>query len=154
MISPESRVTDFELSVRKYFVDTLETIEHLKLFFDWIEDVPIDALGNKLTQWVIIHFNDVDFGSVSECLVDINVFTRNDFENDLNNVLTDKVNNYILDENADGGYHIIPYYNTKETPWVFNGGIIPFIRNIFPVEDAKDSTKIRTIHIMCKWGGK
>lgn len=154
MISPESRTSDFESSIRKYLVDTLGTGENIQLFFDWIEDVPIDANGVKLSEWIIIHFNDYDFGYVSECLIDINLFTRNDFENDNLNSLTDKLQNYILDENATGGLKTIPYYNTSVLPWVKIGGIIPYVRNIFPIEYTKDSTKMRTVHIICKWGGK
>lgn len=154
MISPESRTSDFEGSIRKYFIDSLEGIEGVKVFFDWLEDTPVDANNVKLSEWVICHFNEYEFGYVSECLVDVNLFTRNDFENDNLNILTDKFHNYIMDEEATGGLRTIPYYNTSVEPWVKIGGIIPYIRNIFPIEYIKDSTKVRTIHIMCKWGGK
>ena len=154
MLSPETRISDFENSVKKYFIDNLETTEGIKLFFDWMEDIPLDSTGNKLLSWGIISFGHVELGTVAECFVHVHIFTRNDFENQKLNLLMDKVNSYIVNEEAVNGLHTIPYYNTETVPWTVNGGIIPFIRNIYGVESLKDSTKMRTILLTMRWGSK
>ena len=154
MLSPETRVSDFENSVKKYFIDNLQTTENIPLFFDWMEDIPVDSNGVKLLSWIIISFGYVQLGTVAECSVNIHMFTRNDFESQNLNILMDKVNSYIINEDAVNGLHTIPYYNTISLPWVVNGGIIPFIRNIYGVESLKDNTKMRTILLTMRWGSK
>ena len=154
MLSPETRVSDFENSVKKYFIDNLQTTENIPLFFDWMEDIPVDSNGVKLLSWIIISFGYVQLGTVAECSVNVHIFTRNDFESQNLNVLMDKVNSYIINEDAVNGLHTIPYYNTISLPWVVNGGIIPFIRNIYGVESLKDNTKMRTILLTMRWGSK
>ena len=154
MLSPETRVSDFENSVKKYFIDNLQTTENVPLFFDWMEDIPVDSNGVKLLSWIIISFGYVQLGTVAECSVNVHIFTRNDFESQNLNILMDKVNSYIINEDAVNGLHTIPYYNTISLPWVVNGGIIPFIRNIYGVESLKDNTKMRTILLTMRWGSK
>ena len=154
MLSPETRVSDFENSVKKYFVDNLQTTENIPLFFDWMDDIPVDSNGVKLLSWIIISFGYVQLGTVAECSVNVHIFTRNDFESQNLNILMDKVNSYIINEDAVNGLHTIPYYNTISLPWVVNGGIIPFIRNIYGVESLKDNTKMRTILLTMRWGSK
>lgn len=154
MLSPETRVSDFENSVKKYFIDNLQTTENIPLFFDWMEDIPVDSNGVKLLSWIIISFGYVQLGTVAECSVNVHIFTRNDFESQNLNILMDKVNSYIINEDAVNGLHTIPYYNTISLPWVVNGGIIPFIRNIYGVESLKDNTKMRTILLTMRWGSK
>ena len=154
MLSPETRVSDFENSVKKYFIDNLQTTENIPLFFDWMEDIPVDSNGVKLLSWIIISFGYVQLGTVAECPVNVHIFTRNDFESQNLNILMDKVNSYIINEDAVNGLHTIPYYNTISLPWVVNGGIMPFIRNIYGVESLKDNTKMRTILLTMRWGSK
>lgn len=154
MLSPETRVSDFENSVKKYFIDNLQTTENIPLFFDWMDDIPVDSNGVKLLSWIIISFGYVQLGTVAECSVNVHIFTRNDFESQNLNILMDKVNSYIINEDAVNGLHTIPYYNTISLPWVVNGGIIPFIRNIYGVESLKDNTKMRTILLTMRWGSK
>ena len=153
-LSPETRHSDLKGSLKKYFVDNLETTSEIKLFLKWIPDVPVDASGNKLDQWAIIILGDHNLGTVAECFVEINLFTRNDNEGDDLTALYDLLMNYIIDEGSSNGLVSIPYYDISSIPWVKVGGIIPFINRVFGAEEMKDNTHMKTIHLLCKWGSK
>jgi len=153
-LSPEVRTSDFRDSIKKYFIDSLETTKSIKTFFNWIDDVPVNASGVKLNSWIIIDFGDLTLGTMASCSVGLNLFTRKDYEGDTMATLCDTVLDYIVDESAANGLHTIPYYNTSDSPWVLVGGIVPLIDRIFEDTPAKDSTKIKTIHLLCKWGSK
>lgn len=154
MLSPESSTTDFENSMKKYLVDNLQEKEKIPLFFEAQDDIPVDENGIKLEKWGYISFGGVVLDGVNSCSVLIHLFTRNDFENTLINNLMDLVTSYILDETSTNGLCSIPYYNSRTVPWTLNGGILPFIRNIFKVETLRDKTKLKTMQLNCKWGGK
>jgi len=154
LLSPEARYSDLKGSLKKYFVDSLVTGESKELYFKYLKDVPLDGNGAKLASWIIINFGEMELGSVASCPIEINLFTRNDLEGDDLAALFDVLMSYIVDENSINGLKTIPFYNTTELPWTLVGGIIPYITRIFEDEEGKDSTKIKTIHITCKWGSK
>ncbi len=154
-ISPEIRQNDFKGSIKKYFLDTLEVIEGIKLFFDGISDTPVNIqTGEKLNSWIIISFGDRNLGTVSDQFILLDLFTRKDDEGDDLSILTDTVLNYIINENNTNGLVTIPYYNVSVVPWVLVGGIIPFIEPLQQSFSSKDDTKIQNITLRCKWGGK
>lgn len=153
-LSPVVRAADFQKSIKKYFISNLETIENITLFFKPIFDVPISSGGDKLTSWIMISFGDKDYGPVTEQVILLDLFTREDDERDYLSSLTDKVLGYIIDENSNNGLVTIPYYDVSGSTWVNVGGIIPFIEPLQQSFEGKDETKIQTITLRCKWGGK
>ncbi len=196
MLSPESKQSDFCNSIKKYFLEKVEIDLGIKVFFDWIADIPKGETGEDLTKWVIVEFGVLDLGNVASCIVNLYLFTIKDFENYEMNLFTDKILNIFINEESTNGLHTIDYFDTApafmtvevlstagmsvgdlvteigvpvgstvETvvdgthvivrlPWTKVGGIIPFIKKIFEPVEAKNNAKIKTINLLCKWGGK
>lgn len=154
VLSPESRQADLTDSLKKYFLDTIETVSGIKIFFEWMDDTPVDDAGVKLDKWVIFDFGDSDLGAVSEILIFVHLFVRKDSEEYLLSRIQDTFMGYIIDEDSTNGLVSIPYYDTTASPWVQIGGILPFVKKIYGAQDGKDNTKIKTIQLLCKWGGK
>jgi hypothetical protein len=99
-------------------------------------------------------FGDMEIGPVCECRILIHCFTRHDSEDFELNKLCDSVLDEIIDESSTNGLKTISFYNTSTTPWVLIGGIMPFLGDVKNTIDARDNTKIKTIPIDCRWGGK
>ncbi len=154
MISPVSRKVDLKKSIKKYFLDSLETIESVPLFFESLSETPLDDLGEKLSQWVIISFRQGNLGNVSEQMISIGIYTRNDSEGDDLAALNDLVMGYLLDEESTNGLVTIPFYDTSADVWVVVGGIIPFLQLSLGEMEGEDGTKFKEINVLCKWGGK
>lgn len=151
-VSPEIQISNFVNSIKSYFIEELTPVD---CFFEWLDFVPKHATTKaKLDKWIIFEFGDMDLGPVSECRILIHCFTRKDNEDFELNKLCDTVLDKIIDEDSTNGLKTIPFYNTSPTPWVLIGGIIPFLDDIKNTVDARDNTKIKTIPINCKWGGK
>ena len=152
-LSAVSRESDFKRSIKKYFLDNLETTEGLKLFFETLEETPLNGSGAPYTKWVIIDFGRRDLGPVSEQYISIDIYTRNDKEGDTLAKLVDTVMDYIIDEDATNGLVTIPYYDTTGV-WSVVGGIIPYLQQSFGRLEGVDKTLFKSINILCKWGGK
>lgn len=150
-LSPVTKEVDFTNSIKKYFLDNLETTESLKLFFELLFEVPVDSSGKKLKKWVVVSFGYRDLGNVSEQQISLDLYTTEDNEADELVSLTDVVMNYIVDEDAVNGLKTIPYYNSS---WVVVGGIIPFIQPSFARMESEDGVQFKSINLLCKWGGK
>ena len=153
-ISPVSREADFKNSIKKYFLDSLETLEFLDVFFEELGETPSDNDGVKLTKWVVITFGRSELGHVSEAQISLDLYTREDSEGDDLSLLMDVVMGYIVDEESTNGLATIPYYDTSSVPWTIVGGMIPFLQPALGVQESMDSTKYRSVNLVCKWGGK
>ncbi len=153
-ISPVSKETNLKNSIKKYFLDSLETLESIPVFFEDLTETPSDVNGDKLLQWVVISFGRGNLGNVSEKLVSIEAYTRNDSEGDDLSALCDVIMGYILNEDSTNGLATIPFYDTSSDPWVFVGGMMPFLQPSLNEMQGDDYTKYKAINILCKWGGK
>jgi len=152
-LSPVSRDTDLKRSLKKYFLDNLETTESLPLFFEELSETP-SVNGIKLLKWVVITFGRGDLGPVSERQVSLDVYTRNDSEGDELSSLIDTIMGYLLDEDSTNGLATIPFYDTSNIPWVVVGGIIPFLQPALNEMEGEDGIRFKAINLLCKWGGK
>lgn len=153
-ISPVSRQVNIKNSVKKYFLYALEELENLTVFFEELSETPSDDNGDKLLKWVTILFGRGDLGHVSEQQITISAYTRDDSEGYELSVLLDTIMGYILDEDSTNGLATIPFYDTSVVPWVFAGGMMPFLQPSLGEMEGADGTKLKDINIVCKWGGK
>jgi len=153
-ISPVSRESDLKNSIKKYFLDSLETLESIPLFFDRLFETPSDDEGTKLLKWVVITFGRGDLGNVSERQVSIEAYTRDDSEGDNLSVLLDTIMGYILNEDSTNGLATVPYYDTSSVPWTVVGGMMSFLQPSLNEMEGDDSTKFKSINLLFKWGGK
>lgn len=152
-LSPTTKESDFKNSIKKYFLDNLETTESLRLFFEELSEVPLNGSGVKESAWVIISFGRRDLGCVSEQQISIDMYTLNDKEGDDLAVLYDKVMNYIVDEDSTNGLHTIPFYDTSGV-WTQVGGIMPYLQPSLGRMESEDGVQFKAINLLCKWGGK
>lgn len=152
-LSPTTRQADFKSSIKKYFLDNLETTEGLKIFFEELSEIPLDGSGDKYNKWVVITFGRRNLGTVSETSVMIDMYTRNDKEGDDLAKLEDTVMDYIVDENSTSGLATIPFYDTSGV-WAQVGGIIPYLEPSLGAVEGEDGVQYKSINILCKWGGK
>jgi len=152
-LSPTTKESDFKNSIKKYFLDNLETTESLKVFFEELEEVPLDVSGNPYNKWVIIVFGRRDLGAVSAQQISIDMYTREDREGDDLAALSDTIMNYIIDENSTNGLVSIPFYDTSGT-WAQVGGIIPYLQPSLGSMESEDGVQFKAINLLCKWGGK
>lgn len=150
-ISSVTKEVDFKNSIKKYFLDSLETIEGIPLYFEALFEVPLDSHGVKLKQWVVISLGYRELGTVSEQQISIEVFTTSDSEGDDLSALVDIIMNYLIDESAINGLKMIPYYDSS---WTIVGGIIPFIQTTLGRMESEDGVQFKAINLLCKWGGK
>jgi hypothetical protein len=151
-VSPEIQISNFVNSIKSYFIGALTSVD---CFFEWLDFIPKNATtGAKLDKWIIFEFGDMEIGPVCECRILIHCFTRHDSEDFELNKLCDSVLDEIIDESSTNGLKTISFYNTSTTPWVLIGGIMPFLGDVKNTIDARDNTKIKTIPIDCRWGGK
>lgn len=153
MISPVSKEVNLKRSIKKYFLDNLETTESLPLFFETLETQPLDSSGNDLLKWVVISFGRSNLGNVSEQQVVIDLYTKEDKEGDELASLIDIVRSYLLDEDSTSGLVTIPFYDTSGV-WSQIGGMIPYIQPSLGRREGIDDTQFQSINILCKWGGK
>lgn len=150
-LSSVTKEVDFKNSIKKYFLDSLETIEQLKIFFESLFEVPVDSSGKKLKSWVVVSFGYRNLGNVSEQQVSLDLYTTEDNEADDLAELVDAVMNYLIDEDSINGLKTIPYYDSS---WAVVGGIIPFIQPAFGRMESEDGVQYKSINLLCKWGGK
>ena len=152
-LDPTTKEVDFKNSIKKYFIDNLETTESLKIFFEGLNETPLDSSGNKYDKWVIIVFGSRDLGTVSEQQVSLDIYTRNDKEGDELAALSDTVMGYLIDDTVPDGMIRIPFYNTTGV-WSLVGGIMPFLQASLGRMEGEDKTLFKSINLLCKWGGK
>ena len=152
-LSPETKIINFERSIKSYFINHFETAHGVKCFFDWLDDTPVDDVGVKLHRWVVVYFGEISDGTVNSARVEIHLFTRLDDEGAELTKLLDILNDALYDD-ADVGLKAIPLYNTEVDPWIHINGILPYKTGTYRTMYAKDDTKIKTVRLSCKWGGK
>jgi len=155
-LNPTVREVDFIKSIKKYFLDNLETTSSIKVFFEELLETPqVASTGVKYTEWVIITFGTRNLGPVSEQRLVLNLYTRNDKEGDNLAALEDLVMNYLLDEGSTNGLKTIPYYDTSvPAAWTIVGGILPFLQMSLGKMENEDAIQFKSINLLCKWGGK
>ena len=151
VLSAVTREVDFTNSIKKYFLDNLETTENLKVYFQSLFEVPVDSSGKKLEKWIVVSYGYRNLGNVSEQQISLDLYTTEDNESDKLVALNDTVMNYIIDEDAVNGLKTIPYYNSS---WVIVGGIIPFVQPSLEKMESEDGVQFKSINLLCKWGGK
>lgn len=151
-LDPTTRESDFKASIKKYFLDNLETSD-LKIFFERLEEIPLDDSGNKYLKWIIIIFGRRELGAVSEQQISIDLYTREDKEGDKIAALADTVLQYIIDDSVIDGMVRIPLWDTSGS-WIQVGGILPYLAPTLGRIEGIDGTQFQEINLLCKWGGK
>jgi hypothetical protein len=140
----------FRNSIKKYFVDTLQTVDGVYVGFETEYKQPEDVGGNEVTEWINFHFNGVTSGNaVSTGRVAAYLFTRKDTDGANLATLRDKLMSRLVDLSATDGIMRIPLYDLT---WTATGvGIMLHTGNESVEERGKDGTLYKFLNIYCRF---
>lgn len=150
-IDPVSSERNFQLSLKKFFIDSLVKAELLDVSFDTGLSIP--SLNPSVSKWVVINFGTFHNNVMATASLDVVLCTRKDVEGDELAKLRDILFSYLVgaDEN---GMLTIPLYDTLATPWVEAGSICAFVDPESPRLTAPDETKYKIVPMYFKWGSR
>lgn len=140
-------------SLKKYFIDSLKTIEELVVVFD--KTILYEVVREYTTdKWIVINFGAFSRSLLSEYIIEINCCTRQDSEGIELSKLTDIVVGYLTNiTETDTLKRIALYDSTNVNPdlWTQIGTMLctRFIesqQNFTP-----DATKVKTISSFFTW---
>ncbi len=148
----EANITD---SIKKYFIDSLETIEGLAVTFDKALSKP-QLQGRAVDRWVSIAMGPISFDTLSTALMDIYCCTREDNEGFKLAQLRDKVEGYLTNDGSPGDGKVnIPFYQSHPTDaWTYLGGMLIVDVVSSGKLDAPDETKYRILGVRLQFASK
>jgi hypothetical protein len=141
----EANITD---SIKKYFIDNLETIEGLAVTFDKALSNP-KLQGRAVDRWVSIAMGPITIDTIATVHFDIYCCTREDNEGFKLAQLRDKVEGYLTNDGSpgDGKVNIPLYQSHAIDPWTFLGGMLIVDVISSGKLDAPDETKYRILGV-------
>lgn len=124
-------------SLKKHFVDNLETAENVTVMFDRLYQDP----GNNTTKWICVRTRNPIMNHVSSIDMIIHLFTKKDKEGDLLAELRDLVFDYMINP--------IPLYDA-------NWDIVVYMKVFHESESETtylpDNGKMKYMIFSLKWG--
>lgn len=150
-LDSSAKLTNVRNSIKKYFVDTLSTIEAIDLSFD--RSIVDPYLENtSLTKWVLVNFGRVsqqDVFSIHD--FDVVCCTRQDAEGVRLMQMVDTVQGYLYDSTQTDRLKRITLYNDA---WTSIGSLL-ITDNVVSFQDlARDETKFVVIACAVRWAAK
>jgi len=146
----ESNIID---SLKKFFIDNLETIEGYSVTFDKALSAPKLYGGKSVEKWVSVKLPSIDLDSISTIHFDVFCCTRRDNEGFKLAQVRDKVMGYLTNDGSPGDGKIsIPFYQSHPIdPWTLLGGML--IINVFESDhlEAPDETKYKILTVQCRF---
>ena len=123
-LDPTARRANFKDSLKKFFVEELETGKGVELMFDKSLSTP-DLISKTVNRWVNIDIGDIDRSYMSEIHIDIYCCTRKDPEGFRLAQLTDTVMELLTDATTTDGMKRIPFYRSHPTDaWTLLGAFL------------------------------
>ena len=142
-------------SLKKYFVDSLETTEELSLTFDRYLSTP-KIQGREVDRWVSINFGDMGLSYLSALDLQIFCCTRSDAEGFKLAQLRDKVFKYLVDSSQTDGMARIAFYRSRaDGNWtLLDGGFI--VQDVMESRqmEANDGTKFKILTARLRFSSK
>lgn len=149
-----ARESNFKDSIKKYFVDNLETTEGVPVTFDKGLSSP-DLEDRTVEKWVAVNWGPMQRGTMSAASLAVHMCTRGDNEGFKLAQLSDKVMGYLSDENSTDGYKRIPFYQSHHSaPWTQIGMLL--VTEVFESAEleADDETKYKTFDVQIRFASK
>jgi len=153
-LDASARLANIIDSLKKYFVDSLETTEGKEVVFDKSLSDP-DLKDKSTDRWVVINFGAIDMGTLSEIYLDIFICSRKDPEGFKNAQLRDVVMGYLSDTTqTDGMARISLYQSSATVAWTLIGAFV--VQEVTEGQsfDAEDQTKFRQLTARLRWASK
>lgn len=149
-LDPSARESNLRDSIKKYFVDNIETTEGVPVTFDKALSTP-NIQGKEVEKWISISFGPVLLDTMSDIIIEIYCCTRRDNEGYKLSQLRDKVMGYLVDDTmADGKARIDFYQSSYSSAWTSLGKLL--VWEILPSGDmvASDETKFKVLTVVLK----
>jgi hypothetical protein len=152
-LDPTAREANIRDSVKKFFVENIQTGEGVPVLFDKTLSYP-DLTGKTVTKWVAVRFGDMEIKTMSDITLEVFVCTRQDNEGFKLAQLKDKVLGYLSGGVTDS-FGRIPFYQSHATnAWVLLGAIVVIEVRESPEIPADDDTKYKLLTCRCKTASK
>lgn len=149
-LDPSARESNLRDSLKKYFIDNLETASSIPVTFDKALSAP-EIQGKVVDKWVSITLGPVSLDTMSDIIFEIYLCTRRDNEGYRLSQLRDTVMGYLVDSNkADGKARIDFYQSSYSGSWTLLGKLL--VWDILPSGDmiASDETKFKVLTVILK----
>jgi hypothetical protein len=149
-LEASAREANFRDSIKKFFVDNIETTEGVPVTFDKALSSP-NIQGKEVERWVSIVIGPIGFDTLSDAIVEVYCCSRRDNEGYKLSQLRDKVLGYLIDYNMIDGKSRIDFYQSSYSgAWTLIGKIL--VWDILQSGDiiAPDETKFKTLTLLLK----
>ena len=120
-IEPSEQRKNVKDSIKKYFVDNLETASNIELTFDKSLSTP-GIFGGGVTRWLNVQLGPMNRGGLMDLTLFSYCVTRNDPEGFRLAQLTDTVMGYLSDAERTDGMRRIPFYRSSD--WTLIGALL------------------------------
>jgi len=142
--------SNFELSLKKFFVDNLKTAEGIQVAFDRDWTTPPEGAS----RWVTVVIDTLIPDSIFKRMVRVICATRQDQEGIVLVALRDTVMGYLTDSTQPDQTRRIPLYDCSLTPWVQVGTMMVTLDPPSGNLRAPDGSKYKILPITLRWGAK
>jgi len=151
-----SRLANFKDSIKKYFLESLETAEGVQVTFDKnVENIP-KVQGTPVDRWVAVLFGPMDVSNhMASGSISVYCCTQRDSEGFKLAQLRDTVYGYLTDPDAtDCMRRITLYRSYRDIPWENIGGMI--IQEILEGApgDLTNEIKFLSLNVRFRWGAR
>ena len=153
-IDPSVSESNLRNSVKKYFVDSLETAQGVKVIFDrTITSALTDA--SNIDAFLVINFGSLVRDKLASHLLEINCCTKEDVEGWKLAQLSDKVLGTLIDTEMSDTIRRIPLYNTEIAGhWEQIGSL--YVSAVYEGKEQfiADKTRYKSITVDLQWAMK
>lgn len=149
-LNASARESNFRDSLKKFFVDSIETAEGVPVTFDKALNAP-NIQGKTVEKWASIVIGPIGFDTLSDAIIEIYCCTRRDNEGYKLSQLRDKVLGYLVDDSMQDGKKRIDFYQSSYSgSWTLLGKIL--VWDILQSGDmiAEDETKYKVLTVILK----
>jgi len=146
-LDPTARKANVKDSIKKYFIDTVQTIEGVPVSFDTSARTPkLTGQPKEVLQWVGIDLGSFSISDWTEFYIMIFCCTRKDYEGFKLAQLRDKVVGYLT---ANSGS--IPFYRSySDQAWTLLGGMT--VLNVLESEEMQAPDETKYVMLTCRIG--
>jgi hypothetical protein len=153
-LNATAREANLRDSIKKFFLDSIETGENVPITFDKGLVSP-DLSDRNVKKWVSINFGSMQFETLSTAMLMVHCCTRQDNEGFALAQLKDKVLGYLSDEASTDGFKRITFYQSHHSvAWVEIGKLLVVEVTEGPQLDADDETKYKTLDVLIRFPSK
>lgn len=154
-LDPTAREANIRDSLKKFFVDSLETAEGHKVTFDVSLATP-NIQGEDVDKWYAIGFGSLDMETLSSFTINIFCCTRRDSEGFKLAQLRDTVYSYLIDTDQSDGMKRVAFYRSRASgSWtLLDGGMV--VQDIMESGqmEAPDETKYKILTVRMRFASK